>query len=419
VASVAFIILLLCASPLFAQTESLDAMLHRIDTLIEQKELREAATLANAAVERYPQSRAARSSLALLTLWNGDYATARRLFRELLATERDDAAAQLGLAQAEYWSGDLRSAERDFAEVVRLDPASAVAQRSLDEIRAAARPGFSAGIEGLSDDQPYRRAAAATTVYAFTDPLTRWLVSASKATFDTRGRDADTSSIAAGIDATRSRTTFRATATAFHFPDGSRKLLPRVEVLRPFGIRTLAVIAERRELLRAAPSLTTHPTVRTLTIRWSSEREHIPQFAVRAEHLGYFDGNSGVAADAYGLLPFGAVSFGGSLAYRDTHESRFIAGLYDPYYTPQDLREARLIAAVRRQLGRSTLDIHLDGGIARDRLDSLTRTFHPWRAAVTATVPLPHGLTFNAGVERNVTIYYTANEFRTSVAGRF
>lgn len=412
--STAFLLVVLAtAAP--APTEPVDAMLARVQALIARKDFAGAEALAQAAVQRFPRSRTARSTLAWAALWNADYATARRLFRELLATWRDDAAARLGLAQAEYWDGDLRAARRDFAEVLRLDPHNADARRSLTEIDAATRPGFVLDGDALSDDQPYRSTAVRATVYGFVDPVTKWVVTGSAASLKSEAA----ADFGAGVETTRQQVTVRGRARLFRFPDGERQLLPSAEVQRAFGSTTVALTADRHELLRAAPALASHPSATSVAVRWAREGEQHVQFAVHAERLRYFDGNAGAGADAYVLVPWHRFSAGASAAWRDTDQSRFNGAVYDPYYTPQDLREVRLIVAARWQMPHATLDLHLDGGAARDRLGAATRSFHPWRAALSAGVPLPGGLTLSLRGEHNVSVYYTANEFQTSVAGRF
>lgn len=402
-----------------AQETSLEEMLRRTSRLIETRELQSAESLAREAVTRHPQSRDARVTLAWLTLWNGRYAEAQWRFAELVAASPADAGARLGLAQALYWSGDVRRAEQEFAHVVRLDPRNAAAQTALSEIREGARPGYAIELRSLDDDQPYRAPSLRTSVYVFSDPLTKWSVSASGARFSSDVLDGNSLAAGGGVETTRNRLTMRAHATALRFPDESLRILPRLELQRPAGSTTFALLAERRELLRAAPALRTHPTVTSLSARWSRERRDALQFAVRAEALRYFDHNRGVAADAYLLVPIRGFTIGASTAWRDTDQTRFDGARYDPYYTPQRLAEARFVAQTSWQWQRATVSIHGDGGVARDELYGVRRSFHPWSAYINAGVPFTRRLTFHVRAEHQSTIYYTANEISTGVAGRF
>ncbi|HET7434395.1 MAG TPA: tetratricopeptide repeat protein [Thermoanaerobaculia bacterium] len=400
----ALLCLLLTTTPLFAATAPLDTLLRRAGELIAQKELAEAERVARDAVARYPQSREAQSTLAWLTLWNGRYDEARRRFSTILQRSSHDASARLGLAQAEYWSGDLRGARRDFERVLASDPHNAEAQRALSEIRAASAPQFATTLHALDDDQPLRATTASASVYG-----NNWSVAAATTHFDDPSVNA--TSIGGGAAFTRGATTLRANASLFRFPDDATLLLPRLELVQNLGTSALSLSADRHELLRSKTALDTHANATSLIARWSRG----DRFAVRAESIRYFDDNRGIGADAYFLTP-GRYQFGASAAYRDTDQSRFDGIQYDPYYTPQRLVEARLLAATTWRTTHATIGIHLDGGAGHD---DISGTFHPWRASLSAAVPLTQTLTLQLRGEHNVTAFYSANEFQASLAGRF
>lgn len=426
-----FIFVLALAGPFraAAQPASLQTLLNRITDLAAHKQLAEAERLARVAVDRFPHSRDARLALSRVLLWQGKYSEARKRFGELLTANSRDVESRLGLAQAEYWSGDYRGAEREFARVLRQQPRNAEAARSLAEIRAASRPGFNIGVAGVSDDQPYHEVATSVEMYGFIDPLTRWSLSGSASRVRTSAKSAQTSSIGSGLDTTLPllRLTFHGSGSLFRFPDGTSQFLPSAAAEKKIASTVLSFSVGRHALLRSAPALLTHPSATSISMRWSRDITSRQQFAIHAEHLRFFDRNDGVAADAYLLVPLPSrgplsLSIGVSTAYRDTAESRFRGGVYDPYWTPQDLREARAIASATWHDDHVTVGIHLDGGAARDRLVTetiFTRTFHPWRAATTASLTFSSGLTLNVVAEHNTTVFYSANEFSTSVAGRF
>ena len=389
-------LLFLLTLPAFAQPDS-------VRQAIARKDFRTAEKLARQDVAKNPASREARSTLAWVTLWYGRYSEARALFATLVRENSKDASARLGLAQAEYWSGDFGAARRDFEELLRLDPRNVEARRALDEMA----PRYEAGVDAINDDQPYR--SVTTFFRARAIPSDKeWNFGAAVTSF----RD-NTNALSAG-GGVRFRNV-HLSARAFRFPDETTRILPRIEV----RTATLSLIADQHELLRSAPALRTHPYATSVALRWARERESRSQFAVRAERVRYFDDNDGTAADAYALFPIRAFSVGGSVAYRDTSESRFNGIQYDPYYTPQNMREARLIAARSWKTPHATIGVHIDGGAGRDELFGVSRTFHPWRAAANASVPFANNLTLNIRGEHNVTIYYSANEFSASVAGRF
>jgi tetratricopeptide (TPR) repeat protein len=338
-----------------------------------------------------------RLARARTLLWTARYAEAEKAFQAILADNPRDVEARRGLAQAYYWSGDFRHAAAEFAALPH-DPQS---QRALAEIRAASRPGYAVEGSTLDDDQPYRARGTAVRAYWFSDPLTKWEIDAGAARLV--DRDVASFGIAGETGLPPIHATLKAAAAWMRFPDDTKKLLPSVAVDERLGATTLTVAAADRPLLRSRAALLTHPTANVVSARWWRG----DAWAIHAEHLGYFDHNRGNAADAFYLRPFGAMAFGASAAWRDTAESRFRGGVYDPYWTPMQQREVRAIAAAAWK--RASL--HLDGGIAHD---SIAGTFHPWRAALTVGTG-----TFRVIAEHNVTAFYRSNEIRASLAGRF
>ncbi len=108
-------------------------------------------------------------------------------------------------------------------------------------------------------------------------------------------------------------------------------------------------------------------------------------------------------------------------------------GTYAPYWAPQRLREARLIAVVQTSLRSATLKLHADAGIAKDRAIAFgpglgttplppsiysfgfERRFHPYRADLTASFPVAHGLACEIGYQLESTIFYRAKSIHASV----
>ncbi|HEX9986131.1 MAG TPA: tetratricopeptide repeat protein [Thermoanaerobaculia bacterium] len=418
------------ASAYAAEPPALRQLLEQIDALAARQDWPAAEAAAQAAVTRYPQSRDARLRLAQVALWSGDYAKAGPMFGRLVEQNPGDVEARLGQAQAAYWSGDYRQALRHFEAVLRLRPDDPDATRAVREIRSAARPGYTAGAGGISDDQPYRATSSGASVYFFSDPLTRWELGAAATRLHAGDASAHAQELFAGGETVLPRAGFRlgGRLRAMQFPDSRRELLPMLSLERRAGRSRVTLLIERRELLRASTALRSHPFADVAAVRWSGDGVRATRFAVGAESLRYFDGNRGASADGYILAPFRRFSLGASAAWRDTRASRFHpeSGEYDPYWTPHDLREVRAIAAASFRRPRATVDVHLDGGIARDRVvyfgpesASFSRTFHPWRASLAVGAPLNGQTTFHVSAERVSTVFYTANEIRASVAGRF
>lgn len=440
--TVALLVCVVASSDVTHAAESLRSLLDRASSLAQQKNFAAAEAVSREAVSRFPRSVEAERTLAYILLWQAKYDQSRALFARIIARNSRDAEARTGLAQTYYWSGDYRGALREFERRLRLQPSNAEAQRVVEEIRAAARPGYAVDGSAIDDDQPYRSAGSVARMFLFSDPLTKWEVTAGTSRLRALGLTRETTQIGLAGETTLPslRTRIRGSVQRFTFPDGSAQLLPFVGAERRLATTNLTFSAERRALLRSAPALRTHPSGDALTLRWSRENGDRLQFAVRGEHIRYFDRNRGWGTDGYVLVPIarrsaGNLSLGGSVAYRDTEESRFrlanastLEGIYDPYYTPQRLAEARLVVAATIPRRRVTTSIHLDGGVARERVIAFAsaaesvevdRSFDPWRASVSAAVRITPTVTLSLSAAHESTAFYNVNEIRAGVAGRF
>ena len=379
------------------------------------------ALLIAASVQIHAADSQAKRQTAFTLLWAGKYAQARAAFEDVLRQEPRDASARLGLAQSYYWSGDYRRAFREFERVLKTQPSNAEARRAADEIRAAARPGFAVGADAIDDDQPYRSGGTAARVYFFSDPLTKWEISGGGSRLRALDDERSTAEVALAGETTLPaiRTRIRAGLRQFRFPDGDARVLPSVTAERRLRTSSLTLRIERSPLLRSAPALRTHAWSDVLSARWGRENGSGLQFAAGAEHLRYFDQNSGWDADAYVLAPVSRALFlGASAAFRDTRESRFRidSGRYDPYYTPQQLAEARAVGAFTLTRGRISASTHIDAGIARERNAG---TFVPWRASLSLTMGVAPDVAFSVTAAHDSTAFYNANEIRAGLAGRF
>lgn len=424
----------------------------------------DAATHYKNVLRREPRSRAAHLGLAQVRLWQQRYDDAAREYSALLRLFPSDVDARRGLATANYWSGDFRAARRDYDALLRLNPGDSEAREALAAIHAASAPLYRIEAESTSDDQPMQRSLARISYEHFLDPLTR--VTAAAGTIhleaDERRESATAPFAGLGISTAWPSRKLRAEGSLrlLRFPNGETDPLGSVSFLRTLGRSTLALSVDRTELLHTASSLDDHPTATTSTLRWS--RDHNGTLsAAAARATSYFDGNNGISADAYHLVRVlnrqsASLSIGASAAYRDTEETRFALDAassvraadgtyiyryrasYDPYWTPHQLVEARVLAVSQLRYGRITVDLHGDGGIGRD-LDLLfgpssgssaaaplyaapienQRTFHPWRASATLSWPLGARHALTAAVEHQSTAFYNANTFHAGVTGRF
>ncbi|HEV8434580.1 MAG TPA: tetratricopeptide repeat protein [Thermoanaerobaculia bacterium] len=335
-----------------------------------------------------------------------DLAGAERVAVEAVRQAPSSRDAQLALARVYLWEGRYREAVKLFAALVARNPRDNDARRGLEQIRAQSRSGYVVDAGFIDDDQPEQSLMPAATVYGFFDPLTKWLLSASEAHLHTDLGDGDSESLHGDLSTflPRQKIALEGGLGWTRFPDGTSRLMPEATIARD----KFSLSFDRRALLRSAPAVHSHPFADVTTVRWTPS----VNASFSASHFRYFDQNSGNSADGYWLVPMRSFLLGASAAYRDTKESRFVNGTYDPYWTPIGEREGRAIAAVTWK----RVNLHVDAGVAYDRI---TGTFHPWRVTASTSFPLANGATLNVSAERSRTAFYTANEIHASVAGRF
>jgi len=434
------------------------------ETLGWQKRFEEAKSIYRDLVRR-SRSSAARIGLARVLLWTGEYRESREVALGLLRGGRRDVEAEEIAATAAYWSGDFRSAEREFAGILRLHPERTESRKSLLEIRSAARPQLKVEAELTSDSQPYRIARSSAEGSIFSDPLTRWDATAGTYTIDpVRGR-VDHVAPFAGVGA---EITIPSLALVIHprlgvirFPDGESRLLGGLSgTLRTSRRSRLTLEGRRRELLAGLESSDEHATIDSLGAVFHLEPRPRWIGELRGETLEYSDGNHGESFSAYVLAPLATMgtarmSAGLSGAWRDTDQSRFrideiraertvdfftyhYEGVYDPYHTPQSLKEVRVMMSMELTRGRFIGQIRGDLGTARDRatafgppigptplpnLDTYaltySREFHPWRLALAVSLPVAYQFEIHASYERIVTSDYRAHSAHATLVRRF
>ncbi|MEO8055742.1 MAG: tetratricopeptide repeat protein [Acidobacteriota bacterium] len=436
------------------------------ETLAWEKEFARSESLYRRALAAAPSSRDIALGLGRVLLWEGRYPEAHDLLATLVARGPRDADALEALALGEYWSGDYRSAARDFRRVLLLRPDSPQSKKSLDEIAGASQSTWAFGAEGLTDDQPYRTLRLEARASVFSDPLTRWDVSAG--TYALKAPDAapergDAPWGRAGLETVvpSIRLTVTGWLEALRAPDGTTLGLWGLSLRRSLGPGgALTLTADRREALATRSAIADHPNVTRAGLAWSRESRSGWSAGAEAFCLRWFDGNDGVSAAAWVLVPLvsGSIrlSAGPAFSYRDTNSTRFAlastsstaldgggfryayTGEYVPYWTPLELWDGRLAAVLEGNvLPRLTGRLRADAGWAHDQAvgfgpDTGTasapaatyfftygRVFHPWRVAASLAWDLGAGARIEVGYEHQTTVYYRSDALHASVVGRF
>ena len=440
--AVVTVVLTLCAAIALADD------LSRAEQLAWDKRFAESEALYRAIVEKTP-SRRARLGLARVLMWSGHYAEAITRFDALLSENAKDVDALEGRATAGYWSGDHRSAARDFRRVLQLDSKRETARSSLAEIASTMRTSQRIVFGGIRDDQPLDVNRGELSATFFSDPVTRWTIDVGAMSFDADRRGTRTAEFVRFEGDTRWRA-FGLSGSVGAF-DGD--FIGHASVRRSYFVLRV----ERQPELASAPAIRAGAFSTTTTLRWHRDREHVIA-AAEVSDRRYSDDNNAQTLIAYAVVPAYKRSgwtlwTGASAAARDTAESRFqptavsssfeggvfhytYRGEYDPYWTPDNLLEGRIVLALERELGRARLKAHADGGYAQDRgrafgpdsgatplpLQTYTfafdRQYNPYRLGLTAEMALTSSLRLDIGVERSVTVDYRSTSIHAAVARR-
>jgi tetratricopeptide (TPR) repeat protein len=428
------------------------------ETLAWDQRFAEAEAVYRKAIDELGSSRDLELGLARVQLWEKRYTEAARRFRVLLGAGRNDVDALEGLAQATYWSGDFRTARRLFQRLLAVRPDHPEAERSLQEIDLSMRPLYRIRASILSDDQPLDAARSDAAVTLFADPLTHFEAGGGfyQLDADRINRNVPYASVGAATKWPSLNLAAELSARYLRFPDETSRMLGGLKLTRSFERDSVSMSWQQSELLATATSLDDHPSVNTTSLRWEHSSKWLAAASV-SDHR-YFDDNRGSSADFWILMPVYrndrvTLLAGPSAAFRDTEENRFefnsvdsipegplfryrFRGVYDPYWTPHDLVEARLNTGVKINVGRALVNVRLSGGYARDRfltfapdrgstpLPSFTfpfflrRDYKPWEAITDVTMPF-RGLQFSAAYRHTVTVFYKADALEASLVGKF
>lgn len=453
-----FLAVMLVALTLPAAGRDTAGLLARAQSLAWAKHFDEAAALYLDILRDAPTSRDARQGLALVRLWQGRYREARTIFLQL-ARHEGDVDAEEGAATAAYWSGDYRTAEREFAAIARDHPNRQTVGKMLSDLRSAAATTTSFETGLIDDDQPFRASRSLARYSTFSDPLTRWDLSAGAYALSSAGGGRHIGPFVVLQNETvfpSLRLTVTPSAGAIRLPDRTHIIGGAVAAVRIAAHDSVAMSFVRREILSNATKL--YPFVNVMSLRWQRSGRWLASAGIEGDRFS--DRNSAKAADAYALFPIArlagwSVLAGASTLARDTSESRFYVngitairdpsgsffhytyrGAYDPYWTPQNLIEGRAILAVERPVGRATLRLQGDGGAAHDRAvafwpesgrtpfpatvgqSTFARSYTPWRVRLSSRMSIAHDVALDVSYEHSVTTFYRANTFHASLARR-
>ena len=433
------------------------------ETLAWQKSYAEAEAIYRRVLRRSPANADAQLGLGRVLLWMGRYQESRAVLRAILDRDPASVDAREELARSWYWSGDFRRAEREFDRVLAADPGRTSSAEDLDAIRSTARPGGSFEARHRTDDQPFRLESIRAAAHLFSDPLSRWGIVAGVSKLvseEGRSEQVPTARLTSQVGFPRYRATLNGEVGLADLPGRSAELVGSLRVRRSLGSsQSLSVSLAREPLLYNLAALDRAELSTQSALAW--ERHGSWLASLRAAHLAYSDENEGVAVDGYVLVPLvrrssWSLHSGVSAAWRDTDESRFrparieavaigpghfaysFEGVYDSYWTPVRMKEARaVIAASGSEERQIRWNVRLTAGVARDEAIAFgpgegatpvppvifrfphDREYHPWTAAAGLEWKLGGTTSLALDFEHSRTVDYEANEIRAAVVGRF
>jgi|GEM_PF-2052426 len=424
------------------------------------KDIAGATALYDAALSRHPHDTATRLDYAQMLMETRRDSRAITILSPLRNAPAVEARVASMLGTIAYWRGDLSGASRQFQVALRANPGDANARRQLDEIRSLSAPWLGFTSTGHTDDQPLGAYSVGGEAGWFAAPLTSLSARVDQLQFEP-GSDAVIGSAltitqaegrlshhAAGL-----RTDISLAGGAIRRSAGSpssdwtgRGAL-RLHLARHLFAEARA---ERAPYLHTLASLTT-PVMTNLaaaTFGLDDPRGWLGETALRLQ--SFPDDNTVRSAHAWLLAPVirsqkAQLQIGYAFARQDSDSSRYvlarpvqlvppgdpafsIAGVYAPYYTPDDLQSHSALAGITlRPSAASTIRVNGSyafsasqdvpyferlgsipvGGVTIRRA-TVRQNFSPWTARASIEQRVSERASLGAHAEHSKTAFYSA-----------
>lgn len=419
------------------------------ETLYWRKDTLGANAAYRKALVQHPEDTTLRLQYARMLADTGHHRQARELLTPLLdiPPARPDAEALLG--QLAYWDGDLTTARRLFVHALAEKPNLEMAKRELREIMDTTAPWVRVSLGGSHDDQPLDRLALAIDSSWFATPLTKLSARVQPMQFWINGAPRSVGGFEAAITSYAPRMRLEtevAGGSVFRALNGGMWDWTGRAVL---GFRlpehfTVRGRVERSPYFWTQASLNTPVMVQTATglIHWDNPRGWLGEAGYQQQH--YPDNNTIRTEYAWLLAPVvhhgGGVMLQAGYAFSagDANQSRFVlaepnqpyppgdprfntAGVYAPYYTPNQQFIHSAIGAFTMRTGRR-VTFHLNGSYAlratqnapfftatngQTGLNFVPTTFSPWNVRGSFAIPVGNGLILEPTGEAGQTAFYS------------
>ncbi|MEO5509432.1 MAG: tetratricopeptide repeat protein [Longimicrobiales bacterium] len=363
----------------------------------------------------------------------GQYASAIRQLDEYLTQHPSDAGVHWLRAQILYQLGDYARARSAYARALEITPNDAILRADIVRFNADVAHATSPWVRALAgatgDDQPIRTGsldveagffAAPSAVVKLTGRLDRYASDSTATAPTVVAGGAGVSWSPAGTPITLSG----GAAVEGGNAGGATLTGHAIAAFRVASQTAVRASVERSTYHGTLASLDTAIAVRGIEL--ALDRSGASGFgglvAVRSDR--YPDGTEIRSAYVWVLAPVTAgVRLGLASAHQDANDSRWNGKRFDPYYTPENVTSHSALGELR--FGRVTalqingsygFSAHEDAPVqGRGQSQQfVTRSFKPWTAAASASIPRGTRMTLYLRAAHERTSFYDVS--RASVA---
>jgi hypothetical protein len=413
--------------------------------LRDRGELERAAAMLRRHLAAHPDDVDARWLLAQTLYWQGELEPARAEYERALAGRPGDTLLRLDVARFLVEIGRGQAATRVLAPLratrgaLPPDLRAELARLEIEAARQSA-PWVRLGAEAWDDDQPLQGARAELAAGWFPASGVRVALQAAGARLTAGSVEAEVAEYEALLAVRRPGSRLEAELAggiSARGAGGAQESIGRLTLgLHLPGETRLRAEGRRWRYLWTVNSLNADLMVDT--VEASFGRPAAPDWAgeVGARRDSFPDDNEITSAWAWVLAPVvhrprGSLRLGYAWQQQDAEETRFTAaGVYDPYYTPEQVVAHSAVVAVALT-PEPRWSFYLDGAYAfharqqaprRDPLAGIVfeeRELTPWRARLRAQGELSPRLAIQLGAEHERAAFFEITRASAGITVRF
>ncbi|HVL68140.1 MAG TPA: tetratricopeptide repeat protein [Vicinamibacterales bacterium] len=427
--AVAVLCVVVTLSPVLRAQEG-GALVEEARRLRDRGEFAQALVLLERRLAEQPDDGDAARLQAQTLYWLKQTARAREAYALALARHPDDTQVRVEYAAMLAEIGELRQARSTLEQVLELSPGHPEATRQLLALRTRTAPWLQLSTVFWHDDQPLDQLAVAISAGWFVTPPFSVTLRSRPTRFESIGartfwrHEVDASYTAPGgrLEATGWAGLLRRGADA---PAVSGIGGGSVAVRMDHGLVARARV-ERAPYLHTVASLDVPVMTRTATalVQWDHARGWLAEAALQRQ--AFPDTNAVTSRHVWVLAPLvrtnqALLRAGYAFGLADAEQDRFTpAGVYSPYYTPDDV--VTHAAAASLTVGRGAGPLFTAGGsygfrasenatsfsaVGTQRLRVISRReFTPWTLRASFELPLSEAVRLSGSGETGRTAFF-------------